>query len=247
VALTVEGGVGSSARKTGALRRAWRFGAATALVAGVWCLGSTASATALPPLPVPPVTIPPVATPPVAIPQVGPPPQVDVHVGPHGAHGGVQSPDGSGVDADASHDGVQITAPGDGTQLPMPTIPSAPNQPVAVPPFPFPVTPAPGTPAGVAPPAAAPGSATGSAATNSDTAGASASRRSSRVPSVSAEGEQVAGSIRPGRRSSWSRIGVEAATIGPWLALCLLALVMRAAGVSALRERLSRRRSRVVS
>jgi hypothetical protein len=67
------------------------------------------------------------------------------------------------------------------------------------------------------------------------------------VPSVSAESEQVAGSIRPSRRSSWSRIGVEAATIGPWLALCLLALVMRAAGVSALRERLSRRRSRVVS
>jgi hypothetical protein len=62
---------------------------------------------------------------------------------------------------------------------------------------------------------------------------------------TSVDAPRVTGALRPVPRHAGSTIGVAAATIGPWIVLFLLALVLRTAALALLRDRL--RENRAVS
>jgi hypothetical protein len=162
------------------------------------------------------------ATVPVSIPQIAPQlPTVQVVVP-------VPADPAKDVDVAVGAGGVRVNEqPNVDVNVPLSVAPElpqpAPNPPVASDP--------------TSPPAATiPASGAPSAAVSTSTARGAATAPSRAATSVDATG--VAGALRPVPRDAWSTIGVAATTLGPWIALFLLALVLRTAALSLLRDRL---------
>jgi hypothetical protein len=181
------------------------------------------------------------ATVPVTVPQVVPQlPTVRVVVPSNGGAGGVAVTVGPG--------GVQVNEP-PRLNVDVP-LPSAPQLPVPIPPAGLPA-PAPSPPVQSVPSASpSAGSQVGAPALNAQSQTApAATARGTTTPapqtSLSGDTQSVTGALRPVPRDRWSTIGSAAATIGPWIALFLLAVVLRAAALSLLRDRL--RENRAVS
>jgi hypothetical protein len=70
---------------------------------------------------------------------------------------------------------------------------------------------------------------------------------SSRTASLTPTTPDVTGMLRSAPGRAWSTIGVAAATIAPWLALCLITFLLRTVALSLLRERMRRPRSNALS